>query len=90
MTRGREFTFDLQQQYQVVRGGVRVQGGFLPAFEARLDGDKISFVLVDDDVSYRFEGTARGAVMEGVVRYGYGPKTLQQPWRAQRLAVANP
>jgi Methyltransferase domain len=85
MTRGREFMLDLQQQYQQVRGGVRVQGGFLPAFEARLDGEKISFVLVDDDVSYRFEGVVRGEAMEGVVRYGYGPKSSEQTWRAQRM-----
>ena len=90
MTRGREFALDLQQQYQGVRGGVRVQGGFLPAFEAALDGAKIRFVLVDDDISYRFEGTVRGDVMEGVVRYGYGPKATEQSWRAQRLAAANP
>jgi len=90
LTRGREFMLDLQQQYQAVRGGVRVQGGFLPAFEARLEGDKISFVLVDDDMNYRFEGTARGDVMEGVVRYGYGPKSTQQPWRAQHVAAFNP
>ncbi len=87
MTRGREFMLDLQQQYQAVRGGVRVQGGFLPAFEARLDGEKISFVLVDDDVSYRFDGAVRGDVMEGVVRYGYGPTLNQHAWRAQRLAT---
>jgi len=93
MTRGREFTLDLQQQYQQVRGGVRVQGGFLPAFEARIDGEKISFVLMEDDVSYRFEGTVSDDVMEGVVRYGYGPASganvSQQPWRARRTA-ANP
>ncbi len=39
-------------------------------------------------VSYRFEGVARGDVMEGVVRYGYGPKTSEQPWRARRSAAA--
>ena len=88
MTRGREFMLDLQQQYQQVRGGVRVQGGFLPAFDARLDGEKISFVLVDDDVSYRFDGMVRGDVIEGVVRYGYGPKSSEQTWRAQRAAPA--
>ena len=90
MTRGREFTLDLQQQYQVLRGGVRVQGGFLPAFEARLEGEKISFVLVEDDTSYRFEGAARGDVMEGVVRYGYGPKSMEQPWRALRATTIKP
>lgn len=93
MTRGREFTLDLQQHYQVVRGGVRVQGGFLPAFEARLDGEKISFVLVDDDMSYRFEGKVigeRSDVMEGVVRSGYGPKASEHTWRAQRVMQVRP
>jgi SAM-dependent methyltransferase len=87
LTRGREFPLDLQQQYQMLRGGVRVQGGFLPAFEARLDGEKISFVLVEDDTSYRFEGVVRGDVMEGVVRYGYGPKASEQRWRALRVST---
>lgn len=88
MTRGREFMLEFEQQYQQVRGGVRVQGGFLPAFEARVAGDTVSFVLVDDDISYRFEGVSRVDVMEGVVRYGYGPKQSEQRWRAQRVSLA--
>jgi hypothetical protein len=87
MTKGREFLLDLQQRYQEVRGGVRVQGGFLPTFEAQLSGERLRFVLVDDDVSYRFEGDVRGDVIEGVVRYGTGPKLSEQPWRAQRVAA---
>lgn len=90
MTRGRELMLDLQQQYQQLSGGVRVQGGYLPAFEARLDGERISFVLVEDDTSYRFEGVVRGDRIEGVVRYGYGPQPLQQNWRAQRVGASNP
>ncbi len=85
MTRGREFLLDLTQRYQVLGGGVRVQGGFLPAFEAKLSGERVSFVLIDDDVSYRFEGDVRGDVMEGVVRYGIGPKLNEQRWRAARV-----
>jgi hypothetical protein len=88
LTRGREFLLDLQQRYQEVRGGVRVQGGFLPAFEARLSGTHLSFVLVEEDVSYRFEGDVRGDVIEGMVRYGAGPKLNEQRWRAQRVAAA--
>lgn len=88
LTRGREFLLEFEQQYQQVRGGVRVQGGYLPAFEARVEGEKISFTLVDDDMSYRFEGLAREDVMEGVVRYGYGAKHSEQRWRAQRAATA--
>ena len=90
MTQGREFVLDLQQKYQVVRGGVRVAGGFLPAFEARLSGERLRFVLVENDVSYRFEGEVRGDVMEGVVRYGIGPNLNEQKWRAQRMDVPRP
>jgi SAM-dependent methyltransferase len=87
MTRDREFILELQQHYQQVRGGVRVQGGFLPAFEALLNGERISYVLVEDDISYRFEGMVRGDVIEGIVRHGYGPKSSEQRWRAQRVAT---
>lgn len=90
MTQGREFVLDLQQKYQEVRGGVRVTGGFLPAFDAQLSGERLRFVLVENDVSYRFEGDVRGDVMEGVVRYGTGPNLSEQRWRARRLAVPRP
>lgn len=85
LARGRELTLDLEQQFQQIRGGVRGGGGYLPAFEARLSGERIYFVLVENDMSYRFEGEVRGGVMEGVVRSGYGPKLSEQRWRAQRV-----
>jgi len=88
LTRGREFVLSIEQQYQHIRGGVTGGGGFLPAFEARLSGERIYFVLAENDVSYRFEGEVRGDVMEGVVRSGYGPKLSEQHWRAQRVKPA--
>jgi SAM-dependent methyltransferase len=82
----RELEFELEQQYQEIRGGARVAGGFLPAFEARLDGDRIAFVLVDDGVSHRFEGRLQGTLlMEGTVRSGPGRGTGANPWRATRI-----
>lgn len=85
LAHGREFTLNIEQQYQQIRGGVNVGGGFLPAFEARLNGERIYFVLAENDVSHRYEGEVRGDVMEGVVRSGYGPKLTEQRWRAQRI-----
>ena len=89
LVRGREFILSLEQQYQQIRGGVTGGGGFLPAFEARLNGERITFVLVENDVSHRYEGEVRGDVMEGVVRSGYGPTLTERPWRAQRVVRAN-
>jgi hypothetical protein len=82
----REFEFDLEQQYQEIRGGARVQGGYLPAFEARLEGDRIAFVLVADGTSHRFEGRALSRLeMEGVVRSGTGHNLTETRWRATRV-----
>jgi SAM-dependent methyltransferase len=82
----REFEFDLAQQYQEIHGGARVAGGYLPAFEARLEGDRIAFVLVDDGGSHRFEGRMQGTLlMEGKVLSGPGPNPAAGTWRATRV-----
>ncbi len=83
----REYEFDLAQQYQEINGGARVAGGYLPAFEARLSGDRIAFVLVDNGVSHRFEGRVQGSalLMEGTVRSGVGRNLGSGSWRATRV-----
>ncbi|MGH8661729.1 MAG: SAM-dependent methyltransferase [Burkholderiales bacterium] len=82
----REFDFELEQRYQEIRGGARVPGGFLPAFEARLAGDRIAFVLVDNGTSHRFEGRVQGTLlMEGAVRSGPGRNPAEGSWRATRV-----
>jgi hypothetical protein len=66
-----------------------VAGGYLPAYDARLEGDRIAFVLVDDAVSHRFEGKVQGTLlMEGSVRSGTGPKPAAGTWRATRVLRA--
>lgn len=82
----REYDLEFEQRYQELRGGARVAGGYLPAFDAKLAGDRISFVLVDDSTSYRFEGTVQGTLlMEGTVRSGPGRNLTQGSWRATRV-----
>jgi SAM-dependent methyltransferase len=84
LSKAREYEIDFEQRYQEVRGGARVAGGFLPAFEARLAGEQISFVLAEDDVAYRYEGRVVGDSISGRVRWGYGPKQQDSAWRAVR------
>ena len=82
----RDYEFEFEQSYQEIRGGARVQGGYLPAFEARLDGDRIAFVLVEDGASYRFDGRVRGGLeIEGEVRTGAGREQSAGRWRATRV-----
>lgn len=81
----REYELELTQRYQEVKGGARVQGGYLPAFEPRLSGERLQFVLVDDHQSYRYEGRVSTHEMQGVVRWGFGPRQQQSTWRATRV-----
>jgi SAM-dependent methyltransferase len=81
----RDYDFELKQTYQELYGGASVAGGYLPAFEARLDGDRIAFVLVEGDTVHRFEGRVRGLEIEGVVRSGSGRKPVEGRWRATRV-----
>ena len=79
------YDVDITQERQKIRGGAREGGaGFLPLFEARLTGDRISFVIVDGGHAHHFEGRVRGGSMEGSVRYGIGRNTVTRPWRAER------
>lgn len=80
----RDYDLELTQRFQEVRGGARVAGGYLPAFEPRLAGDRIAFVLVDDNVAYRFEGRAGTHALEGTVRWGTGLRQERGTWRATR------
>ena len=82
----REYDLVFEQSYQEIRGGTRVAGGYLPAFEARLEGDRIEFVLVDGGTSHRFEGRVRsGLEIEGDVRSGAGRALAKGRWRATRV-----
>jgi SAM-dependent methyltransferase len=83
----REYDVEFQQRHQEVKGGARVAGGFLPAFEPRLAGERLSFVLIEGDVSYRYEGRIMGSLIDGVVRYGHGAQQMQATWRATRAGL---
>lgn len=83
---GRAYDLAFEQRYQELKGAARVRGGILPAFDARLDGARIAFVLMDGDHAYRYEGTVRGDRMEGRVRWGLGPRQQEAAWEAVRDA----
>jgi SAM-dependent methyltransferase len=78
------YDVDITQDHQKIRGGARSGTGFLPLFEAQLEGDRIRFVLVDDGHAHHFEGRVRGSFMEGSVRHGIGRDTVTRAWRAER------
>jgi hypothetical protein len=78
-----EFT----QKFQEIEGSARRDGKLVHVRDARLDGDRISFVLIDDaDHFHRqhFEGRVSGKAMEGTVRGGGAAPRTQHNWRANK------
>ncbi|MEO6065751.1 MAG: class I SAM-dependent methyltransferase [Lysobacterales bacterium] len=84
----RDYEFELTQNLQEIRGGARVPGGYLPLFEPRLTGERISFVIADRQRSYRFDGRVTGNLMEGTVASGIGSSEVRRNWRATRILGA--
>jgi SAM-dependent methyltransferase len=91
---GGEYAFDmeLRQKYQELDGFARQEG--LPGglWEPKLEGERISFVVVDsrdrdNEASLYFQGRVAGDVMEGDVVRGVGNQQAKFKWRAQRVAA---
>ena len=81
----RGYEVDIKQQMQEISGGAAVSGGYLPLFEARLSGERISFVIADRQTSYHYEGRVTGSLMEGTVKSGIGSAQTERRWRATRI-----
>ena len=81
------YELDIRQDHQKISGGVRnaASSGFLPLFDAHLEGVRVRFVLVDDGQAHHFEGQVHGSWMEGTVRSGLGRTLTERKWRAERV-----
>lgn len=81
-----EFT----QRYQEVSGSARLNGVPAPVWEAKLNGARLSFILVDttdreNEASFYFEGRVAGDTIEGRVSRGVGKARAVAQWRALRV-----
>ena len=89
----RGYEIEIRQKFQEIDGLVRYDGKIASLWNARLSGDRISFVVVDDsgltDTNLYFEGRVVGDAMEGVIRRGIGRDQQQIKWRADRNASAS-
>ena len=82
----RNYEFELKQQLQEISGAASATGGgYLPFYEAQLNGDRISFVIADNQHSYQFDGRVTGNQMEGTVKSGIGNAQVERRWRATRI-----
>ena len=78
---------EFMQKFQDLEGRARRDGKLAHVRDARIEGDRLSFVLIDDvDHFHRqhFEGRVRGGAIEGTVRGGGSAPRKQLAWRASR------
>jgi hypothetical protein len=78
---------EFRQRYQEIEGSARRDGKLAHVRDARIDGDRISFVLIDDGDHFHrqhYEGRVRGKTIEGSVRGGGSAPRKQLDWRASR------
>lgn len=84
------FEIELAQKFQEIEGYYYAGGKRIGLRDARLDGDRISFVLVSDaDYMHRerFEGRVNGNVIEGVRRGDGSAPRDPRKWTAARAAA---
>jgi ubiquinone/menaquinone biosynthesis C-methylase UbiE len=89
----RSYEIEIRQKFQEIDGLARYDRKVAGLWNAKLRGDRISFVMVDDsgplESNLYCEGRVTGDVIEGVVRRGIGSEQTQIKWRATRVATAS-
>jgi SAM-dependent methyltransferase len=81
----RDYELEIRQKYQEFEAFARAEKRNYAVWEPRLSGDVISFTLVDEELSHRFEGRVRDKAIEGVVRTGVGTAETERAFRAARI-----
>jgi len=80
----------MTQRFQDVEAHARLNGVPAPVWETRLEGDRVSFVIVDTTdrenvAALYFEGRVNGDVVAGEVARGVGNARSVSAWRAVRV-----
>ena len=88
---GPQFDMALRQKYQELDGYTRIAGQPGGLWEPRIEGDRVSFVVVDgrdrdNESNLYFQGRVTGDAMEGEVVRGVGNQQSRSTWRATKLS----
>ena len=86
----RQLELEFKQSYQEVTAHARLNGVPAPVWEAKLAGDRLSFVVVDstnrdNEANLYFEGRVAGDAVEGEVTRGVGAGRSVVKWRAVKV-----
>ena len=85
----RELELEFAQRYQDVSASATLDGAQARVWEARLQGDRLSFVIVEylgteREAGLYFEGRVTKDAIEGTARRGVGAAPEVLAWRARR------
>jgi SAM-dependent methyltransferase len=88
---GRALELEIAQRFQEVSVDARLDGAPAQVWEARLEGNRLRFVIVerpgtDDETALYYEGRVSGSQIEGRVTRGVGKARTEHAWRAARAA----
>jgi hypothetical protein len=81
----RSYELEVRQKYQEIDALARAERRNYALWETRLNGDRLSFILVDNELAHRFEGRVRDNTIEGVARTGAGTAETETAFRAVRV-----
>lgn len=87
----RALELEVTQRYQEISASAWLGGAPVHVWEARLQADRLSFVIVenpgaDGEAGLYFEGRVAGGAIEGHVARGVGMAREVRTWRAERVA----
>ena len=85
----RALEFEIRQRFQEISVDARLDGAPAQIWEARVEADRLSFVIVeragtDDETALYYEGRITGSHIDGQVARGVGKTRAQHAWRAAR------
>ena len=88
----RSYELEIKQKFQEIDGLARYDKKVAGLWNAKLSGERITFVIVDDsgpiETNLYFEGRVAGDAMEGTISRGVGKDQQRIPWRAARISAA--
>ena len=86
----RSYEIEFKQKFQEIDGLARYDKKIAGLWNAKLSGERVSFVIVDDsgtiETNLYFEGRVSGDAIEGVIHRGIGNERREIKWRATRVA----
>lgn len=85
----RKLELEIAQRYQDISASAVLDGAQAHVWDARLQGDRLGFVIVehvgtDREAGLYFEGRVTGGAIEGMVSRGVGTAREVLVWRAER------